>query len=87
MEQLLLHPHAWVRVASSQLFGHLFVSYKPQDLVLPKATIDTATTSDGEEIKKNERKRKRKTSDVGVVRGVVSPEYLLSDPITKVYTI
>lgn len=33
MESHLLHPHAWVRLASSRLLGLLFAAWKPDELV------------------------------------------------------
>ena len=33
VEAHLLHPHAWVRLASSRLFGLLFSAWKPEELV------------------------------------------------------
>ena len=33
VEKLLVYPHAWVRLVSSQLFGLLFGVWNPQDLL------------------------------------------------------
>ena len=78
VECLLLHPHSWVRLASSQLFGHLFAAYQPDDLV-PVREAAAASEEGGKE-----RRRKRRKSAVSVMDSDLPPEYLLKDPSTKV---
>ena len=72
MECLLLHPHAWVRLAACRLFGLLFAAHQPHDLV--------PGTAEAAAIKKRERKRGRRSA--GSVADVT--EYLLKDSIKKV---
>jgi hypothetical protein len=78
VECLLLHPHSWVRLASSQLFGHLFAAYQPDDLV-PVREAAAASEEGGKE-----RRRKRRKSAVSVMDSDLPPEYLLKDPSIKV---
>ena len=33
VEAHLLHPHAWVRLVSSRLFGLLFAEWRPEELI------------------------------------------------------
>ena len=86
MESLLLHPHAWVRLSSCQLFGHLFAAYQPGDLV-PGGAAEPAVTEEREEEETRGgggRKRKRKGKSVGGMAEDDTPEYLLKEPAQKV---
>ncbi|XP_078664356.1 small subunit processome component 20 homolog isoform X2 [Branchiostoma floridae x Branchiostoma belcheri] len=56
VQKHLLHPHAWVRLASAQLFGCLFAAWQPEELV----TMET----DHEKMPK---KKKRKVEEDNVV--------------------
>lgn len=68
----MLHPHAWIRLASCQLYGLLFAAYTPDDLV------DLVTTT----AMKTKKKRGRK-SKVDMKLKLVD-EYLLQDTVAKV---
>ena len=73
---LLLHPHAWVRLTSSQLYGLLFSKYTPDELVA------IATQEDGSgrsQAKGGKSKKKRKS-----VQKKELLEYIHQETITKV---
>ncbi|XP_066264950.1 small subunit processome component 20 homolog [Branchiostoma lanceolatum] len=55
VQQHLLHPHAWVRLASAQLFGCLFAAWKPEELVAMETDEDRTP------------KKKRKVEEDNVV--------------------
>ena len=42
VEQLLLYPHVWVRLASAELFGLMLAAWTPQELA---ARVGKPTTS------------------------------------------
>ena len=84
VESLLLHPHAWVRLSSCQLFGHLFAAYQPGDLVPGGAAEPAASEEREEEERRGGGGRKRKRKSVGGMAEDVAPEYLLKEPAQKV---
>ncbi|XP_076304449.1 small subunit processome component 20 homolog isoform X2 [Tachypleus tridentatus] len=40
LQQYILHPHSWVRLAAAQLFGHLFAAYPVEEVVKSASTPD-----------------------------------------------
>ncbi|XP_022111823.1 small subunit processome component 20 homolog [Acanthaster planci] len=65
----LLHPHAWVRLVSAQLFGDLFASKQPNNIAgaMLKAASDTQTdhspVSEKQTPKRTKRKRKAEETE------------------------
>ncbi|XP_071941723.1 small subunit processome component 20 homolog [Antedon mediterranea] len=55
VEVHLLHPHAWVRLVTSQLFGILFAAWQPQEVV------DVATSPESEVLNQTVTKSQKKT--------------------------
>ena len=70
---LLLHPHAWVRLTSSQLYGLLFSKYTPDELV---ATATQEEGSGRSQAKGSKSKKKRKSTQ--------KKEYIHQETIIKV---
>ena len=64
----MLHPHAWVRLAASQLFGLLFTAYTPDELV--------SMAISGSDAK---RKKSRRSKS-----GETSLEYIVDNTLIKV---
>ncbi|XP_078582715.1 small subunit processome component 20 homolog isoform X3 [Branchiostoma floridae x Branchiostoma japonicum] len=62
LQHHLLHPHAWVRLASAQLFGCLFAAWKPEELVT------MATDGDNQTPKKKKRKVEEEDNIVEYLR-------------------
>ncbi len=66
---LLLHPHAWVRLAASQLFGLLFTAYTPDELVSMAMSGSDAT---------RKKTRRSQTEETPLL------EYIVDDTLIKV---
>ena len=73
---LLLHPHAWVRLTSSQLYGLLFSKYTPDELVV----IATQEEGSGQSQTKGGKSKKKRKS----VQKKEVLEYIHQETITKV---
>ena len=76
VQVLLLHPHAWVRLTSSQLYGLLFSKYTPDELV----AIATQEDSSGQSRAKGGKSKKKRKS----VQKKELLEYIHQETITKV---
>ena len=76
VQVLLLHPHAWVRLTSSQLYGLLFSKYTPDELVAIATQEDSSGRS---QVKASKSKKKRKSIQKKEVK-----EYIHQETITKV---
>lgn len=76
---LLLHPHAWVRLTSSQLYGLLFSKYTPDELV----AIATQEDGSGQSQAKGGKSKKKRRS----VQKKELLEYIHQETITKVYSV
>ncbi|MCG8620996.1 MAG: hypothetical protein MJE68_03195 [Proteobacteria bacterium] len=79
MRVLLLHPHAWVRLTSSQLYGLLFSKYTPDELV----AIATQEDGSGRSRAKGGKSKKKRKS----VQKKELLEYIHQETITKVIVI
>ena len=66
----MLHPHVWVRLSSSQLFGLLFAAFSPEELVSKAVTKEGVETGgeggcglEGKGRKKGKKEKKRMTKE------------------------
>jgi hypothetical protein len=76
VQVLLLHPHAWVRFTSSQLYGLLFSKYSPDELV----TIATKEDGSGPSRSKGGKSKKKRKS----VQKKELLEYIHQETVIKV---
>ena len=76
---LLLHPHGWVRLTSSQLYGLLFSKYAPDKLV----AIATREEGSGQSQAKGGKLKKKRKS----IQKKELLEYIHQDTVTKVTSI
>ena len=90
LEEHLLYPHMWVRLAASQLFGVLFASWSAEDLLQTarKLPSDTRTNSEEKSKRKQMKQQKhKKGKENGIDTTEVSStnsDYLLGNLDTKV---